>query len=242
MNNLNKSKTLIQNEINSIKNQIRVLNPFIELVLSDATNNRNDKNDYYFIHYDLNNKNEIKNNDLLLEKQDLDRNRETNYDKNSRAYCKQHFNFLFNQSKEENNNNNKNAQQHCNLFFLFDKENQSKKLVRLKLKLNEFCSRMNDVFSYEQEVEFDPLTLIKIFIVNFRNTMTVPIRIEPIYARKLRKELLNLNSSSGESINLKIKNTKKTNLLKTNKNYAFKRTYFNKNKWYMPKKYWFKKI
>lgn len=266
MNNKNtsnrekKSKSLIENQIDSIRNQPLVLNPFIELVLSDADNNpiRNsnhankgeeEKEEDYFIYYELNNNekmNKIRNNDLLLK---FDINRKTNYD--NRPYCKKHFNLLFNQSEMKNKNEEVEEKEETNCdcnsnpsISLFDKENQSKKLIKLKLKLIEFCSWMNEVFSYE-EAEFDTVTLMKIFLVNYENTMSVPIKIEPIVPtttaatsstngnNKLKKDFLKLNNSN----ELISKNNKI--FIKSN---SSKNTIKQKlNKWYMPKKYWFTK-
>ena len=50
---------------------------------------------------------------------------------------------------------------------------------------------MNNAFSQE-ESDFDPVSLIKIFIVNYENTMPVPIKIEEITDNRIRKELLKI--------------------------------------------------
>ena len=229
-------KKLIQNKIDLISNQPFLLNPYLEFILSDIEKYKQNnllENDFTF--FEDNDTSENKNASTGSKV-----NYFSNYKPNKKlsvnsAYCKKHFDWLFN--KEITNKD-------LDLFSMFNQENKkadlssikNKKVARLKRKLIEFCSWMNDVFSYE-EPDFEPVSLIKIFIVNYENTISVPIKIEEIFDSRLKKELLKTSISS-DSI-MKLSKSVKVNIIQ--KNAKNKNLTKKNNKWYLPKKIWFKK-
>ena len=220
---INNKKEITQNQIDLILNQPILLNPIIELVLSDV-----DK---------FNEFNQLEEDDFMPDEDSLEMKRSVRSknklhlanNNNNRPYCRAHFEWLFKQDDPDND---------LDLFNMFDKENKKqlnltklKKVLRLKNKLVDFCLWMKQVFNYE-ESDFDPVSLIKIFIVNYENTMPVPIKIEEVLDTRLKNNLLKMKSSTSDlCINRTeiIRNIKpKTKILKRN------------DKWYLPKKQWFK--
>jgi hypothetical protein len=230
-------KKLIQNKIDLISNQPFLLNSYMEFILSDIEKYKQNnllENDFTFFEDNDNSENK---NSSTVSKVNYCFNYKPNCKKLSvnSAYCKKHFDWLFNQKKTDKD---------LDLFSMFSHEDKkadlssikNKKVARLKRKLIEFCSWMNDVFSYD-EPDFEPVSLIKIFIVNYENTISVPIKIEEIFDSRLKRELLKTTISS-DSI---LKPNKSFKVAKIKKNAKIKNSIKYNNKWYLPKKIWFKK-
>ena len=183
-----KNKNLIHNKIDWLYSKPFVLNPYIDLVLTDAKNykelNRLEEDDFFYVE-DGNN-----NNDNFFEKLTNTNNNFRN--KIDRPYCKKHLDWLLRKDLNKKKNN-------FDLFSMFNNEESSNIKQRdepkLKRKLIEFCAWMNRAFDNNEESDFDPGSLIKIFIVNYENTMPVPIKIEEITDSRIKKELLKTNAN-----------------------------------------------